>query len=1150
MLNVKSLLSFAAILAAPAVLAAPPTGGITRHVWNGVDGSELSSLRALPTFPNTPSGTSTLTSFNAPRNATDNYGSRIFGWVHAPVTGNYRFHIHSDDQSELWLSTNESPDQKRKIAGVSGYVEFGVWNGSPEQASALIPLQAGRYYYIEALHKEGGGGDHLGVGWTHPQQAAIAYIPGNRLSTWQNVAPVAQDDPAYIYVGSSTIVHPLVNDVEPNGQADFNPASLTVLTSPAHGTATLHANGGILYTHTGTGPGTDSFTYRIQDDAGVASTATVQVTITDDPRLPLATSRMPANPPPQQLAAVNAFSFGFSNPLAVATPPGETNRLFVVEQGGDIEVVRNLAAPVEPTTPFLNLDAIVNPRVQEEFLSGGEQGLLGLAFHPDYATNGRFFVFYSVNLGVNPTVRHQRVSEFARSAGDINLANPTSEKILLQQRDDYGNHNGGDLHFGNDGYLYISLGDEGSQDDAGNNSQLINKDFFSSILRIDVNVDPANYNDPANPNLRPNTHAAVFLDTATGNPRYKVPADNPWVGATSFNGIAVTPTAVRTEFWAVGLRNPWRFSFDTNGDLWCGDVGGGSWEEINKIVQGGNYGWAFKEGNGNGPKWASRPAGWGGDLPPVFAYGHGSGPLQGNSVTGGVIYRGTRLPALTGKYIFADHLSGNIWSLDPAVGAASVQRIAGEGGIAGFGKDPSNGDVLIADLGGQVRRLVSQAMDDGFPATLTATGLFADVATLTPASGLVAYDVNLPFWSDHAKKRRWFGIPDLVSQLGFTPAGTWQTPAGTVWVKHFDIETTRGTPTPVKRLETRVLVRNAGGSYGVSYRWNAAGTEAFLANDAGEEFDVLIDVGGTPTTQRWRIPSRSECMTCHTSQAGHTLSFNTRQLNLPGAIGPDSGNFIQLLADSGYLTGLNESPATLAKHVAPGDAAYSLEARARAWLDVNCSYCHMAGGTTSANFDARVTVPLFGTNLVNVPPASGTLHPDDRLISPGAEERSVIIHRAAVRNGYTRMPPLATSVTDAAGVQLLIDWVESINSERRSLAAWTTEHLDALPPADQLPTADPDGDGRDNASEFLALTNPLLPDSPPVPAVSIADDLLAITFPVLPGRGMIVESSADLTDWSDWPAPGNDGIERSAPWQIQVPVEQGPRFFRARMEER
>ncbi|MCW1923444.1 PQQ-dependent sugar dehydrogenase [Luteolibacter arcticus] len=1153
----QSVICTGLLLSAPA-LAAPPTGGITRHVWTGAGGSEVANLTSLATFPNTPNQTSVLTTFDAPRDAADNYGSRVFGWVHAPVTGNYRFYIHSDDSSQLWLSTNESPDQKRRIAGVSGWVPAGQWTNSPDQTSVEIPLEAGRYYYIEALHKEGGGGDHLGVGWTYPGQASIAYLPGNRLSTWQNVAPIANNDSDFVRPGSSVILRVLANDLDPNGRDTLNLSSLAIVSPPTHGTATVRSDGKLGYTHTGSGTGTDSLTYEIRDTTGLVSTATVSLQITDAMRLPLAASKMPANPPLQQIAAVNAFpSIGFSEPLAMATPPGETNRLFVVEKGGDIEVIANLAAPALGAQPFLNLDSIVNAREavppdipDETFENGGEAGLLGLAFHPNYAANGRFFIFYSVYLGTAPNrVRYQRLSEFARSTGNANLADPASEKILLQQEDAHDNHNGGDVHFGNDGYLYVSFGDEGSQNDAEDNSQRIDKDFFSSIMRIDVDFDPLNYN--LDPSLRPNSHTAVMIDSLTGNPHYKVPADNPWVNATTFNGLAVTPANVRTEFWAVGLRNPWRFSFDRpTGDLWCGDVGGGSWEEISKIARGGNYEWAFREGFDTGPKWNSRPSGWTGAQAPLYAYGHGSGTFQGNSVTGGVVYRGTALPSLTGRYIFADFSSGHIWAMNTTT--AAVERIAGEGGIAGFGLDPSNGDVLIADLNGQIRRLVSQAVDTGFPATLDDTGLFADVATLVPSAGMVAYDVNLPFWSDHAKKRRWFGIPSPSATLGFHEEGAWDTPAGTVWVKHFDMEMQRGTPASAKRLETRIFVRNTTGAYGVSYRWNAAGTQATLVNEAGEEFDLTIDVSGTPTVQRWRIPSRAECMTCHSSQAGLSLSFRTRQLNAPGQVGLENGNFVQLLADAGYLSGLDASPLTLAKHVAPDNAAYSLEARARAWLDVNCAYCHMDGGTAPVNFDARAELPLFSTETVNVIPSSGVFHPDDRLLVPGQEERSVLVHRAAVRNGYTRMPPLASNVVDAAGVQLLKDWIESELASRQSFAAWTAENLGARPPADQLAAADPDDDGRDNHTEFLEHTDPLGSDGSPVLGASLSGGDFHLTMPSLPGRGVLLEASPNLVDWSVWEIPGNDGVERAIgmPWEIAVPVSEERQFFRAQIEER
>jgi hypothetical protein len=273
-------------------------------------------------------------------------------------------------------------------------------------------------------------------------------------------------------------------------------------------------------------------------------------------------------------------------------------------------------------------------------------------------------------------------------------------------------------------------------------------------------------------------------------------------------------------------------------------------------------------------------------------------------------------------------------------------------------------------------------------------------------------------------------------------------------------------------------------------------------------------------------------------------------LNLPGTIGPQGGNLVKLLSDAGYLDGLTEDVATLPKHPAGDDAAYSLEARARAWLEVNCSYCHMAGGTAPANFDVRAQVPLFSTNTVGVTPTSGALDPDDKLIAPGQEERTVLIHRAAGRNGYSRMPPLATSVVDAAGVQLLKDWVESLDGRRQSFAAWTAARLGGRPVEEQAAGADPDGDGRDNAREFLEQTDPLAGDRAYAPGVEMVGGNLQLGFPPLPGRGLILQGSENLVDWSDWPFPGNDGLERAGAWEVAVPREEEKRFFRVRVEER
>ena len=219
----------ALFLAAVPAAAAPPTGGISRHVWTSVGGTAVANLTSLPTFPASPSTTNVLTSFSAPVNWADNYGTRVFGWVHAPVTGNYVFYLHGDDNCELWLSEGTSPDGRRIIASVPVWTDPGDWTKFPEQTSQPVPLVAGRYYFIEALQKEGTGGDNLGVAWSYPGQART-YIPGSRLSPWQNLAPEPAADSAHLPPGGRVAIPVLVNDLDPNGSADLAPGTLALAT--------------------------------------------------------------------------------------------------------------------------------------------------------------------------------------------------------------------------------------------------------------------------------------------------------------------------------------------------------------------------------------------------------------------------------------------------------------------------------------------------------------------------------------------------------------------------------------------------------------------------------------------------------------------------------------------------------------------------------------------------------------------------------------------------------------------------------------------------------------------------------------------------------------------------------------------------------
>lgn len=390
-----------------------------------------------------------------------------------------------------------------------------------------------------------------------------------------------------------------------------------------------------------------------------------------------------AEPDPLPYKAEPALApLKIDQPLALVAPPGETNRLFIIEKKKGIIVVPDLMKPSREV--FLDLSGSLGTN------SDGELGVLALTFHPQYRTNRQFYVWYTQFTGTGKNARGtSRLARFQASENNPNVADPKSEQLLIVQPDEASNHNGGEILFGADGYLYLSIGDEGAYNDIFENSQRLTKDFFAGIIRIDVDRRPGN--------LPPNPHPAVQAGT------YLVPKDNPFVGATRFNDETMDPVAIRTEFWAVGLRNVWRMSFDpATGQLWAGDVGQNSAEELDLIARGGNYGWNYREARGRGPR--KVPEGLTFDEP-IWDYPR----TEGTSVTGGFVYRGTRYPDLDGQYLFADYASGKVWALRPdgdkRVSADRVRQIALIPTITSFGLDPRTGDILLACLAQGVVRL-------------------------------------------------------------------------------------------------------------------------------------------------------------------------------------------------------------------------------------------------------------------------------------------------------------------------------------------------------------------------------------------------------------------------------------------------------------
>jgi len=948
-------------------------------------------------------------------------------------------------------------------------------------------------------------------------------------TTWEGLSGssvIANDDSITLNPLEQARVQVLTNDF-----GDLDPATLTITSLPSAGTATPTSDGSILYESTGSSAAADAFSYSISSPGGTTDEATVSVSITHDVRFDSDFVNFPDTAPiATGYTLENAFpGITFSSPHDFAT---SGNSLFIVEGDGRIQLIPDVTSPTK--TEFLD----ITDRVEND---GNERACKGIALHPDYANNGYLYVTYNHGTGASEYVR---LSRFTRSAGNPLTADPASEVILIDQYNEGDFHNISVCRFGPDGYLYIGLGDEGTQNDGFDNSQHIDKDLWSSLLRIDVDMKDGN--------LQPNPDTDI-PGSDTGSANFLIPDDNPFVGASSFNGQTLVASEIRTEIFVTGLRNPWQFSFDPlNGELWLADVGRGAVEEINVFSSGDNGGWAWREGDVagirsgeviNGATQAQATL-----SDPLYTYGRGGGAFEGNCVIGGIVYRGNSIPALTGKYLFCDYGSGNIWSLERGP-TDTVERLATDENIVSFAADPSNDDVLLLDrAAGMIHRLVEVIDDSSFPELLSETNFFADLSTLTPNPGAHFYDVNLRFWSDEADKSRWFLIQNTADTINYSRDDPWTFPEGMVWAKHFDLELTPGDPATKRRIETRFLVRSGSGIYGLTYRWNHI-TDGMPQTDA-----TLVPTNGEDLVlpnQVWHYPSRGECTTCHNPSGGYGLSFNTRQLNLEGLLAGLTGNQLDTLHTTGYLDQLPEPAAELPRHVRPDETTYSLEARARSYLDVNCSYCHRPDGAAGGSWDGRHFRTLAQTKLVNGPTNDAPLNPGDLLVVPGNANASIIHNRASATNGYGRMPPLATNLIDEEGVQLLADWINGEVSDITTYDQWRELHFGNLTSLHGDPAANPDGDNLSNEQEYHFLTDPNNAASTWQTTFTLTAGDVTIPLPALPNRKVLIEHSTDLELWQRWDAPGNHGIPfnpATSP-SITAPSPDPAAFFRLEVTE-
>ncbi|MEM6802381.1 MAG: PQQ-dependent sugar dehydrogenase [Bacteroidota bacterium] len=707
-------------------------------------------------------------------------------------------------------------------------------------------------------------------------------------------------------------------------------------------------------------------------------------------------------------------NLSFDLPLHIAEEP-TTNRMLVGELGGRIQAF-NLTANNPSKTLFLDISG----RTWFE----GESGLLSFAFHPSYPDSNYIYVFYQYDGGFP---NYSRLSRFTVPvAGGV--ADPASELVLIQQSDDNANHNGGMLVFGNDGYLYVGMGDEGGRDDEYDNAQLLDKRLFSGILRIDVDRNPSRSHPiRRQPQLRGGSDRSF-----TAN--YMIPNDNPWQDV---NG------AFLEEFYAIGLRNPARMSLDhITGEIYIGDVGQEGREEINILASGANYEWPFREGSLTGPK--SRPAQhYGTDTGPAFEYGHSNGS---NCVIGGIRYRGTALPNLAGQYIFGDNGSSIIWSGLPSGGSIPATQLmqttaTSSTGLVAFGEDLSH-NIYFINMGppnlGKLYTFTNVSGPPGPqpPQFLSQLGIFRNLTSLEPDSFAIPYAQNVPFWSDGALKSRFMIVPNdgnpntPSEQIGYESEGNWTFPFGTVFVKHFDLPIDESNPGLRRKLETRLMVHGTDGRYyGLSYRWLDNQADAVLLEGSRSD-TIAINTANGPREVIWYYPSRSECLTCHKDVTGSVLGLKTAQLN--GDLSyPSTGrtaNQIKTLAHLGFF---DQTPDTanlnsLSAFPDVQNTSVPLQDRAMAYLDANCGYCHNPNTGITAQFDARNLPSNDLTSLIYGPVTNNFGLAGGHVIVPGKEEQSVLLYRmASLRNGVA-MPSLSKNRVDSVGLDLLRNWINSI----------------------------------------------------------------------------------------------------------------------------
>lgn len=668
-------------------------------------------------------------------------------------------------------------------------------------------------------------------------------------------------------------------------------------------------------------------------------------------------------------------------------------------------------------------------------LTGSDLSFLySFEIHPQYPKDPRFFFAYRTghsgrgHSGQGHSGQKMALRITSLAVPPVASVDHRQEQLLIEQHVETDEHLGGDLAFDHEHCLLISCGDnELSLHDR--RSQLLNGGLFSGILRIDVDQRGA-----------PFSHAPVKTPLRAWTANYFIPDDNPFVGQPD----------VLEEYWALGLRNPFRISFDAvRKNLWIGDVGQDRLEQIEVASAGTNHQWSFQEGTL--PFSQSHLNG----TPPARLYGVSTAPLHeyphadlNSCIIGGVVYTGQKFPELSGRYIFGDNRSGRIWSIDPdhPDDRSLVIQLP-------FGKSSSTLVSINTDHAGElyftnfvsvptVYRLAASAPMQ-FPERLSETGLFTDLIDLVPAAGVFPYDVAVPFWSDGVEKRRWCRLPpgERIDRRN----AHWKFPPHTVLIKHF--EQAADFAHPGQGIETRVLVvREDGTTAGATYLWNAEGTDALLQL---ERHELPLTAGAECFS--YQLPDARDCKVCH-HRDNPVLGFNEAQLNLTVPHQGSPVSQLQHLSKQGvFRQSYSAQDVLQARSLAPlENQAATLETRARSYLHANCSFCHHAEGLEHVKMDLDLFSRQTSHSIIAAPAQLGYHQIDGRyaklLIAPGDMHNSAVYQRMRTTDSRYSMPYLGRTRPHRAAIDLVGDWILSLALPDAALA-----HTSPIPPRQQLP---------------------------------------------------------------------------------------------------